>query len=254
MPKTNKGDVAAQRKRYKLRYPEKVKAEKARYRKAHPEKIKEEKRQYALLHPDRIQKYTKQYNTKLRSEIIEYYSNGFFRCAICEDNHIEFLEIVKTGPSDNYDCSNFSQFNKMQWLKNNNFPDGYIILCSNCNTKRIKVAARVIGTDGTYEQKKCYRKLMRMKQDVFSHYSEDGKIKCSCPGCNVDDIDMLCVDHKNNDGNEHRKTLGVKQIKYGWIKKNNYPDYLRVLCHNCNQSLGKYGYCPHEKTNLPMVI
>ena len=24
-------------------------------------------------------------------------------------------------------------------------------------------------------------------------------------------------------------------------------DKYRLLCHNCNQSMGWYGYCPHQK-------
>jgi len=25
-----------------------------------------------------------------------------------------------------------------------------------------------------------------------------------------------------------------------------YPTGFRVLCHNCNQAIGLYGYCPHK--------
>lgn len=32
-----------------------------------------------------------------------------------------------------------------------------------------------------------------------------------------------------------------------WLKKNNYPPGFRVLCMNCNFSLGMRGYCPHQK-------
>jgi hypothetical protein len=28
--------------------------------------------------------------------------------------------------------------------------------------------------------------------------------------------------------------------------KNNFPDGFQVLCHNCNMSIGLYGYCPHQ--------
>ena len=31
-----------------------------------------------------------------------------------------------------------------------------------------------------------------------------------------------------------------------WAIKHNFPDELRLLCHNCNFSLGAYGYCPHS--------
>jgi hypothetical protein len=40
--------------------------------------------------------------------------------------------------------------------------------------------------------------------------------------------------------------LSTRQIADKVIKENFPPEY-RVLCHNCNQSHGWYGYCPHEK-------
>ena len=83
---------------------------------------------------------------------------------------------------------------------------------------------------------------------VFSHYMSDNKIKCVC--CGIDDLDMLCMDHKNGDGAEHRRSGEIGphgQHLYRWIKRNNYPDMFRILCHNCNQAIGKYGYCPHER-------
>ena len=33
-----------------------------------------------------------------------------------------------------------------------------------------------------------------------------------------------------------------------WLKRKSYPkNKFRILCHNCNQSLASWGYCPHEK-------
>jgi hypothetical protein len=32
---------------------------------------------------------------------------------------------------------------------------------------------------------------------------------------------------------------------YAYLIRNNFPEGYRVLCHNCNQSLGYFGYCPH---------
>jgi hypothetical protein len=72
-------------------------------------------------------------------------------------------------------------------------------------------------------------------------------IKCSCPNCNINDFDVLCLDHINNDGEQHRKLRsGAWGSIYRDVKNNNYPNTYRILCHNCNQSLGKYGYCPHD--------
>jgi hypothetical protein len=80
----------------------------------------------------------------------------------------------------------------------------------------------------------------KRKALVINHY---GKV-CNC--CSEYRIEFLCIDHVYGGGNEHRKEVGSGTPMYKWLLKNNYPDGFRVLCHNCNMSLGAYGYCPHK--------
>jgi hypothetical protein len=89
-----------------------------------------------------------------------------------------------------------------------------------------------------------------LKLEVLSHYTS-GKIKCQCPHeCNILELEFMSIDHINNDGARHRKELKVfGSGLYRWLKKNNYPDGFRVLCMNCNTSLGFHGYCPHRNNN-----
>lgn len=86
----------------------------------------------------------------------------------------------------------------------------------------------------------------RVKFIVLSYYS-GGKPRCSCPGCNETEINRLCMDHVNGGGRNHREKENLAGSKiYRWLMKNNFPPGYRVLCHNCNSSLGYYGYCPHN--------
>ena len=108
------------------------------------------------------------------------------------------------------------------------------------------------STKQTMEWRKNNRKQHRqvakerriqIKLNVINHYGG----KCAC--CGETAIEFLCVDHINNDGAEHRKQQ--RSVAYGnnfyqWIIRNSYPEDLRILCHNCNISLGLYGYCPHQ--------
>lgn len=50
------------------------------------------------------------------------------------------------------------------------------------------------------------------------------------------------------DGAQHRKERGSGIKFYRWLKNNNFPKNLnlRVLCFNCNCSIGAYGYSPHD--------
>ena len=85
-----------------------------------------------------------------------------------------------------------------------------------------------------------------LKLEVLRHYAPD--LMCSCPGCNENYIEFLCVDHIDGGGTKHRDELSIHGQKfYRWLKKNGFPKGYRVLCQNCNGSYGHFGYCPHEK-------
>lgn len=98
-------------------------------------------------------------------------------------------------------------------------------------------------------QKKLHRAL---KFEVLTHYSKNSKTPlCVCCGENT--IQFLSIDHINNDGALHRKTLKSKggNSFYKWLKKNNFPDGFQTLCHNCN--LGRAvnsSVCPHQIEKL----
>lgn len=85
------------------------------------------------------------------------------------------------------------------------------------------------------------------KLKVIGHYSNES-FQCAC--CFESNIEFLTIDHINNDGAEKRRTDPNQSKIYNWIISNNYPkDMFRILCINCNFSIGQYGYCPHHKNS-----
>jgi len=76
------------------------------------------------------------------------------------------------------------------------------------------------------------------RKRVLDHYGG----KCAC--CENTQYEFLSIDHIGGGGTKHRKTVGANIDR--WLIKNNFPEGFRVLCHNCNFSLGLYGYCPHN--------
>ena len=86
----------------------------------------------------------------------------------------------------------------------------------------------------------CKRYRRNLREDVIAHYGN----KCAC--CGEQHIEFLCIDHIGGGGTQHRKRLGRKSI-YAHLKQNNYPAGFRVLCWNCNSSLGLHGYSPADK-------
>ena len=54
-----------------------------------------------------------------------------------------------------------------------------------------------------------------------------------CVECDIDDPDVLVLDHINDDGAEHRKRVGNQNVYTDLIKRG-YPDEVQLLCANCN--------------------
>lgn len=85
---------------------------------------------------------------------------------------------------------------------------------------------------------------------VILKYSPGGVCQC----CGESDRRLLTIDHVNNDGAEHRKTVSSAHL-VGWLRKNNFPEGFQVLCFNCN--MGKSangGVCPHECPDFPAPV
>lgn len=81
----------------------------------------------------------------------------------------------------------------------------------------------------------------RLKVKVLEHYA-GGPPRCEC--CGTDAIEFLTLDHIDGGGYKHRKEVGANV--YQWVVRTGYPkDIFRILCLNCNFSVGHYGYCPH---------
>lgn len=75
---------------------------------------------------------------KIKLEVLTHYGGNPPKCACCGESHIEFLvldhiraEGTKHRRKLGYGGSNF-----YRWLIKNNFPDGYQVLCANCNTAK----------------------------------------------------------------------------------------------------------------------
>jgi len=68
--------------------------------------------------------------------------------------------------------------------------------------------------------------------------------RCVC--CGLSNNKYLQLDHKENDGAEHkRKIFGHCRGRnmYRWAYKNNFPDLLQLLCANCHQAKTFHGEC-----------
>lgn len=71
--------------------------------------------------------------------------------------------------------------------------------------------------------------------------------KCAC--CGENQYEFLALDHVNGGGNKLRLQGTHTYVVYRDALKRNFPSDYQILCHNCNNAKGFYGYCPHNLSN-----
>jgi hypothetical protein len=75
---------------------------------------------------------------------------------------------------------------------------------------------------------------------VLAHYGA----YCAC--CGERNRLFLTIDHVNNDGFLHRKTVYSADLPR-WLIDNNFPKGFQILCYNCNCGKNRNGgVCPHK--------
>lgn len=78
---------------------------------------------------------------------------------------------------------------------------------------------------------KEYRVEVRIQ--TLTHYGFEGKLQCCWPDCLVTDIDLLTLDHINNDGAQHRKNNHNRGVSlYAKLIAANFPEGYQTLCWN----------------------
>ena len=231
-------------------------------------------RKYRDEHKDEYNSRRNERKRKIRLECLKRYSSEEIKCVLCGENHVEFLAIdhINGGGNKHRKEIGGGSDSSYAWLKKNNFPPGFRVLCNNCNFKehlkqneinrnlkiwtqdnlRKVVTVKEKGKIRTYvisrknANEGCRKHHKSVKTKCISHYS-DGSMKCACCGCQ--DTEVLCIDHINGGGRKHFAKLNMKgggPNFYTWLKKNGYPKEYQVLCFNCNYAKHICGCCPHK--------
>jgi len=162
------------------------------------------------------------------TEIVSAYWLRKYCSTICKRHAFEENYKAKTGHNNSYD-----KYHKAKDLG----------LCPHCRI-RAPESGKTYCARCSALKKQCDTKgRRRLKQSVIDAYGG----KCTC--CGETKFEFLSIDHINGGGKAHRAQLkGAGNSIYKWLKDNNYPkEEFRLLCYNCNLSLGYYRYCPHQR-------
>lgn len=115
-----------------------------------------------------------------------------------------------------------------------------LIRCRDCDSKLLKLKFQTPEAKAARSeiQKRSRQKIRRT---VLAAYGN----RCQC--CGEQREEFLAIDHVEGGGAEQRRSIRSSTDLCRWLIKNGFPEKFRILCHNCNQSRGWYGYCPHER-------
>ena len=119
--------------------------------------------------------------------------------------------------------------------------DGLQSTCKACNLARLNADNADKRAQGILTHSQRTRRRLRL--EVLRAYGGDTPT-CDC--CNEGRLEFLAIDHVEGGGRTHLKDIGQSGL-YTWLKRHGFPKGFRVLCHNCNQAIGLYGYCPHKE-------
>lgn len=85
-----------------------------------------------ILCRDRTRKNGKAYRDRLRSAAYDAYGGASCRC--CGDDHLEFLTLDHINGGGGKHREQVGTGDKIhRWLRDNNYPPGFRVLCFNCN-------------------------------------------------------------------------------------------------------------------------
>ena len=88
-------------------------------------------RQYYKKNKQKILEHTRAYHRGLKENVLLYYGMGSISCALCNHRNIESLSIdhINGGGHRHRKITGSGFYN---WLIRNNYPDGFRVLCMNC--------------------------------------------------------------------------------------------------------------------------
>lgn len=97
-----------------------------------PVKIKSKSKRYYENHRERLLEDQKKFRINRRLRVLKHYSGEVPVCACCQEAHYEFLGIDHIDGGGTQHRKSVG-VNLDRWLIKNGFPEGYQVLCHNCN-------------------------------------------------------------------------------------------------------------------------
>jgi len=135
----NKEKVKGWKKGYYLENREKFLEKQRQYRQDNKEKIRVSVQEYKHKHKEWARLTVNKSAWKLKLAILSYYSKGTLVCAHCGETDLRVLQIDHIDGNGNEHRRTIGGSGKVfyRWLKQQEYPKGYQVLCANCNIRKL---------------------------------------------------------------------------------------------------------------------
>lgn len=226
----------------------------------------------------------KQYIISIKKQIIDHYGKI---CECCNENNINILNIDHIGGGGRQHRAATSKrggYNFYLWLRKNDYPKGFRVLCSNCNmcnghhgfcphqckkSEFCQFCNIPLNNDNYIEFYKkysiniciqCVFKFSSKKDILTKKWIKDKKLSLLykelvikkygniCKICNETNPLFLTIDHINGGGNKERSSGKIGQVFYRYLNQIDYSTDYQILCYNCN-SVKEY-YIRQQTNNI----
>lgn len=132
----NREKLNRRRRKKRAANPMKARENNRRYQSNNRRKVNESNKKWRSANLGKAKNQAKKRKNEIRETVLTHYSNGFLRCANCGYDVFEALALDHTnnnGAEHRRELNQNGKQNIYYWAKRNNFPDGFQVLCSNCN-------------------------------------------------------------------------------------------------------------------------
>jgi len=160
------------------------------------------------------------------------------KCVLCNESRIGALQIDHILGGGKQHCKRLKKSGDTlyRWLcrqksEIGNWPSEYRTLCSNCNWKEYLRNSPLSMTENAIKR----REMKRIVLTILGHGI------CACAICGCADLDLLTIEHPNNDGADHRREISNNKpgdtFYRALIKLNDFTSRLMMCyCRSCNDN------------------
>lgn len=146
----NRDHIRAWRKSNRITNIDRELAHRKVYYENHKDDILIRNRVHKLAHPEQARRLAVAWKAKVKLEVLSHYGSGILACSQCGYSDIRALSIDHVNGGGRQHRASIKGYHIYAWLRKNSYPEGYQVLCMNC-----QFIKKVEGKEyGNYVQEK----------------------------------------------------------------------------------------------------